>query len=572
VKIERFISRSSRELRVKALERIITTHGHERFEVYTPNGSSEFFASSIFDDNGDQVVLWYPVELDDGEIAQRVSGILHPTIEESPSGVKIVHDGSYKQAPKSLSEAIIHVAKEFGLLDASGRFNRKAAAVLFPALMAPFLGGCSDDVDDSQYTPETVTVPPVQAQDTYKHIIDVRTIPKDVAWPKPEVERNTEHRSIFRPYQRELNTIIMHEAPLLDWQVPLINSLPEYTNVLMLAENERFARRITKALDDGSLTHENITLVVYHVDNMRKWAQDIGETISTNRGNQIIVPAYYIDGNKKRSNDGFVSALQMHGINARQANVYFEGGNVTFDRFNGEDILFVGQGNFAMAQGYGDQTTEDEAVDRLKHEFNVDRVEVMARGQYGTPVWHLDLAFVITGPGEVAVMDLDYVTDEYVKQLKHDLGKKADEMSEKWDFLDLEEPGPTADFFYHYRNVLVRGHKAADTLQKTHDILQGIQTQFEEMGYQVHRLKMDPWQLLLYQSYANSTPFINKETGERSILVPIFPNRDGEFEGELPGNTRALDFFKDLGLTPTPVKNQTFPLMGSAHCLLKPYK
>ncbi len=303
-----------------------------------------------------------------------------------------------------------------------------------------------------------------------------------------------------------------------------------------------------------------------------KWAQDIGEVVATPHGSELLIPPYHISNEEKHVTDGLVSALQLHGFRARQAGVYFEGGNVTCDRFNGGSILFVGEGDFVTARAHGERMSEDAWAKRLQREFNVGQVEVMARGQSHTPVYHLDLAFSIIRPGEVVVMDLEGLTERDVKRITGELGSRARLLGKRLRGLRHDDPArrSVADEYWFLVDRALASDRGA--LQQTHGILRQIQEHFASLGYTVHRFPADPLQMLCYQSYANTVPFASRETGAPSIIVPVFPAIDGRYEEGLAQNEKALQFYRKLGLCVIPARSGTAHLMGSVGCLVKPIR
>jgi hypothetical protein len=83
---------------------------------------------------------------------------------------------------------------------------------------------------------------------------------------------------------------------------------------------------------------------------------------------------------------------------------------------------------------------------------------------------------------------------------------------------------------------------------------------------------MDLWQCLHFQSYANSVVFTDKETKQKKILLPMFPNSRGEYDFNSERNKEAQEFFKKLRLTTIPVINQTWQWGGNINCLLSTYE
>ncbi|MGH9336300.1 MAG: hypothetical protein ACRD21_21395, partial [Vicinamibacteria bacterium] len=104
--------------------------------------------------------------------------------------------------------------------------------------------------------------------------------------------------------------------------------------------------------------------------------------------------------------------------------------------------------------------------------------------------------------------------------------------------------------------------------------LQRYASQLRELGYEVSFLDHGASDLERSRSSVNVVPFVDRSTGKKRVLVPIFP---GELQEEakvvdraaLIGKAaRAFDLYRDLGYEPTPLRDVTHALGGNTHCIV----
>jgi hypothetical protein len=378
-------------------------------------------------------------------------------------------------------------------------------------------------------------------------------------------------------YDRNLSTVIMHSKPDLALQESLIESLPKYSQIVLLT-NETLEDYTNQMIAMMDIDPRRVHITAYDGDYMNRglWAQDIMEVLSTSNGKIIVLPefftfpqSYLFNLPSSQSSQGIKSFLENQGFNTITANSYFEGGNVTYDYFNNKKLLFIGDSSFINRNLYDLTSSErSKAVADLHTNFGADLVYVAGQGQDSTHMFHLDQAFLLTGPGEVVLMDLSYATPADFKGLEDDILELYKLDRER---LLVNEYAGEASFLEEYDYLAGEG-VVTRILDSTKTILEDLNKLFVKLGYKVHRYPLDPWQNIHFQSYMNSVVFKDKESNKKKILLPMFPNSEGEYDFNSKNNKAAQDFFKGMGLEVIPVLNPTWSLGGNINCLMAVYE
>ena len=404
-------------------------------------------------------------------------------------------------------------------------------------------------------------------------------------------------------YDSHLETVIMHAVPDVRVQEPLIQALPEYTEIILLAPDYK-EKNTREAVRDLALEKNRIKVLVYSGDLMWRgyWAQDMFEVLATDRAREIILPDFFtfedyykwrpLPFEPTQETDGFLSFLHKEGFRGRAVTGYFEGGNLNTDRHNGESLLIVGSDNFIDKEAFRDYNfLLDEGVslsmqsvylhgERLeraaleyREQFGADRVLLLGDSQYATHMFHLDQCFVEVGPAEVVLLDLAYLTEDEIDDVAGDFSSNFSYLRDRRDQL-LKESRISFEesLFLEKFVILTEREEVRYILNKSKRMLEEIGEALGELGYRIHRLRQDPYQNLHYQSYANSVVFTDRESGIKKILMPIFPDIEGNYDAGGMLNRAAGEFFEGLGLEVIPVVNYTWASGGNINCLLNVYK
>ena len=72
--------------------------------------------------------------------------------------------------------------------------------------------------------------------------------------------------------------------------------------------------------------------------------------------------------------------------------------------------------------------------------------------------------------------------------------------------------------------------------------------------------------LVNHQHYVNAIPYIDAETGQRTLLMPIFPSTQTHLEKELVKKNTAI--FKSLGYQVVHIPTESYNINGVIHCLV----
>jgi hypothetical protein len=100
--------------------------------------------------------------------------------------------------------------------------------------------------------------------------------------------------------------------------------------------------------------------------------------------------------------------------------------------------------------------------------------------------------------------------------------------------------------------------------QKMHERLGAVATLFEDRGYTVHRLSADPRLLWDRLSLVNGIPYIDKQTGQKTILLPEYTNhKRADFDDLLA----AKSLLERLDYSVRFVPVLTGSGSGGPHCL-----
>lgn len=87
-----------------------------------------------------------------------------------------------------------------------------------------------------------------------------------------------------------------------------------------------------------------------------------------------------------------------------------------------------------------------------------------------------------------------------------------------------------------------------------------------DLGYTVVDVDVTVRNVLNYQHYVNAIPYVDKRTGQRTVLTPIFPEATTERDKQVARkNSRALE---SLGYTVVHVPTKAYELTGGIHCLV----
>lgn len=308
----------------------------------------------------------------------------------------------------------------------------------------------------------------------------------------------------------------------------LLGALPEYSSVDIVARSDR--RDFGLAVRRRAGPREaRLHLVDAPGVEIELWAQDLGEPIFLDGRERFLVAETMSSRMGEQSKMSIdrkrVSELVFGEDAVLEADFAFEGGNLAFDARDGAARVFVGYNTVSRTvrarKLAGREISRRDVLAEVSATFGGAEVVEVGRETQSLRLQHIDQMFLILHDGVAVVSQL--------------AGK-----------------GP--------------GRESGQ--------LRYCADQLRELGYRVFPLDHSAEDLASYRSSVNCVPFVDKTTGEKKILFPVFP---GEVDPEsrslsraaLSGKgARAFDLYRELGYEPRPIRDVTHRLGGNTHCIL----
>ncbi len=88
----------------------------------------------------------------------------------------------------------------------------------------------------------------------------------------------------------------------------------------------------------------------------------------------------------------------------------------------------------------------------------------------------------------------------------------------------------------------------------------------QRMGYKILDIEMTSSSLLNFQHRVNVIPYINAETGSRTLLMPNFESQGDRIEMAIAEKNKKT--FESIGFTVIPVLTKSHEFKGGIHCLI----
>ncbi len=369
-------------------------------------------------------------------------------------------------------------------------------------------------------------------------------------------------------YERQMKRVVIaiaNGSVGLEYQQEILPHLPSYTEILMLApedhldeirdslRNRPYATRVELvSYDPQARNGASLYLVLPDEDQLVEaqtgnyrfvgqygtfWAQDLFEAATTPQGKAILVTpcvhkCFY--GSKDRNDrkvtadNTYLGSLDSETIQVHRSALAFKGGNVLIDEFQGQRIAFCGSDSIRASRTvwyafHGKRPSVREIAEEYREQLNVDRVAVIG-GKAPQPavMYHLDQAMLLLGDGIVAVPRI---------------------------------VGPP----------LLRDPQASN-VRHVKQFLATLRATLCELGYTVVDIDTTASNVLKYQHYVNSVPYTDRETGQRTLLMPAFSNQPFEQDRLLiEKNVKTLE---SLGYAVVQVPTSASELYGGIHCLI----
>lgn len=98
-------------------------------------------------------------------------------------------------------------------------------------------------------------------------------------------------------------------------------------------------------------------------------------------------------------------------------------------------------------------------------------------------------------------------------------------------------------------------------------VLETAQERLARQKVEITRIPTVSERIAAFQSPVNIVPFIHRETGQRTALLPMFPDRPAPgLKGSGSLNEMILAAYRKAGIATLPLEDRFYPLMGNTHC------
>lgn len=307
----------------------------------------------------------------------------------------------------------------------------------------------------------------------------------------------------------------------------LLHALPDYATIHAAAHRERraVAARVLEPAGSRLVAH----LLTEPDVEIELFAQDLGEPLTISGETKFLVSL--------RMDAGVGDASSMSAARRRtaeyvfgpenviEADFVFEGGNLAFDRVGETTRVLAGLGAFRRTLEHyrrRDVSLSHRDVEAMMASaFHGAEIVSMDEERQRPLLQHIDQAFVLL-KDSVAVA-----------------------------------------------NRLVGTELRAERRQ-----LEGYHRRLRELGYELAFIDHDAEDLEKSYLSVNAVPYLDRASGARRILFPVFPGECDEDALVLSRNVlrskaaKAYDVYRDVGYEPVPVRDMTHVLGGNTHCIV----
>ncbi len=370
---------------------------------------------------------------------------------------------------------------------------------------------------------------------------------------------------IVPEHDRRMRRVVVSLATgetTLEFQHSLLSHLPGYTRIIVLSP-ETELQSVTAGLK-GKAYETRVELVSYETQpltNRRlyilspgaskllavtaesvrhplgtRWAQDLFEVAVGPGGDLILLaPCVYktycavdqLSDLTVTSDIPYLDRLSTIGVKLRKVPLVFKGGNILVDVIDGRRVAVCGsdvvRNTRTIWQCFVETDTSDpKIVGMLKEVLGADEVVVVGgpRAQPGL-LYHMDQAVVFLAGGIAGVTRI--------------VGERP-----------------------------ASGQEAAD-VEEAELFLAELRSALRNIGYKLVNVDTSARNLLNFQHYANAIPYVDAESGRRTLLMPVFP-APGKSDEQLVAANSAT--FESLGYKVVHVPSEAHELKGGIHCLI----
>ncbi len=382
---------------------------------------------------------------------------------------------------------------------------------------------------------------------------------------QPEQDRRFR---IVPEYERRMERIVVSISDadaVPEYHHELLSCLPDYTGIELMVpdghldaikewiEDKPYGDRVRLVAYDPQhrngarlylLLPDEDQLVVVDTEDYRLgsqhgtlWAQDLFEAATASGHRTLLLTACAhkcfqseIDRRDRRviSDNAYLACLDSGNTEVQRTQLAFKGGNVLVDELAGKRLVFCGYDSVRSTRTVwqafeGKELSDAQTVQMFQGALAADRI-VLVGGARPQPelMYHLDQAMLLLADGVVGVAKV--------------VGERP------------------------------RLEPDASRIRQVEAFLVKLRPVLTNLGYTVVDIDTTVENVLKYQHYVNAIPYVDKSTGQRTLLMPVFPTattvRDKEI---IRKNTQILE---SLGYTVVHVPTRAYELTGGIHCLV----
>ena len=365
-------------------------------------------------------------------------------------------------------------------------------------------------------------------------------------------------------YERTMKRVLVTldaAHPTLDLQEDLLEKLPKYSKIILLAPQDHYdglsgtlkhkpyGNRVTVVpfksewVDDGSLE-----FIVQECDQLKGehikehlplqwgtlWAQDLFEVGWNDSCLTILTPAlhmaYWFRNNLDKVNPvsdiDYLYSLTSQGIAVKRLPFVFSGGNMLVDSIDGKTIAICGGDILRHTKAVKDRfphmvVPPEELPGLIRSYLGVQDVVIAGYNQ-PTLMFHLDQAMILLGSHSAGVLTV--------------IGPFPEER---------------------------RKRSLVDDVMR---FTTSLKKRLIEQGYTIIPIETTADDVLNYRLPTNGIVYTNAETGELSVLYPVFSSRDGARYTE--EEQHNMDSLTAAGLKVIPLFTENYKLRGGPHCMI----
>ncbi len=410
---------------------------------------------------------------------------------------------------------------------------------------------------------------------------------------RDEFNRNLERPHDFNPeYAQTLDSITLYYTgkEAAGTQIEILKALPQYTKIKLFIGNDEQREYLQEVLPPDVFSRITFLKAPKGQD-FSVWAQDY-----TEGDNKVqILPLTYLGGGSRKTplmpENEFIFELEKTGVEIRRVPVEFAGGNIFIAvDGNGKKILLNGADDFIYTsetyKELGKPISEQEYRDILKKAFNVDDVVMIGRRDEGGALlrqeplmFHIDQSMIPISDGLVAMPRIELpqsypaqeeiynewknsvmnLAKKYLIEVEIVEGKAVYKVPDSWGIRQENE------LHYQQRKIDWK-YSEAMKIYFIKEEMEAYRDTMRERGFQIIDLLVTQSNLNNFQAYTNGIVYMDKETGQKSIIMPIFPNEQGEYKME-GTNLKNKEAFEKAGFNVKVVPDKAFKYHGNIHCL-----